>query len=157
MTLNNNRAPLLSNIKHCASFHCHMWIQTGVTVWKRLNGVMTSVTLTFDPWPWPLAWTLCRPMVITPEKFVMIRWWEHSEKGVTDGRTDRQTDRKKCSISCLVAAKNYFENVVCKKWRPFVPTSMRGVASVAEWKHHNKMCVCTKASHLLLCQGLIYW
>ena len=34
---------------------------------------------------------------------------------------------------------------------------MRGVASVAEWKHHNKMCVCTKASHLLLCQGLIYW
>ena len=45
--LENKRAPLLSNIKHCASFHCHMWIQTGVTVQKRLNGVMTSVTLTF--------------------------------------------------------------------------------------------------------------
>ena len=24
----------------------------------------------------------------------MIRWWEHSQKGVTDGRTDRRTDRR---------------------------------------------------------------
>ena len=48
MTLKNNRAPLLSNIKLCASFHRHMWIQTGVTVQKRLNGIRTSVTLTFD-------------------------------------------------------------------------------------------------------------
>ena len=47
MTLKNNRAPLLSNIKLCASFHCHMWIQTGVTVQKQLSGVMTIVTLTF--------------------------------------------------------------------------------------------------------------
>ena len=46
MTLRNNKAPLLSNINLCASFRCHMWIQTGVTVRKRLNGVMTSVTLT---------------------------------------------------------------------------------------------------------------
>ena len=53
----NNRAPLLSNIKLYASFHHHMWIQTGVMVRKRLNGVMTSVTLTFDLWPWPFAWT----------------------------------------------------------------------------------------------------
>ena len=30
MTLKNNRVPLLSNIKLCASFHRHMWIQTGV-------------------------------------------------------------------------------------------------------------------------------
>ena len=48
MTLKNNRAPLLCYFKLCASFHHHMWIQTGVTVRKRLNGVMTSVTLTFD-------------------------------------------------------------------------------------------------------------
>ena len=48
MTLKNNRAPLLSNIKLCASFHRHMWIQTGVTVRKWLSGVMTCVTLTFD-------------------------------------------------------------------------------------------------------------
>ena len=48
MTLKNNRRPFLSNIQLYASFHCHMWIQTGVTVRKRLSGVMTSVTLTFD-------------------------------------------------------------------------------------------------------------
>ena len=47
MTLKNNRAPLLCDIKLCISSHCHMWVQTGVTVQKRLNWVLTSVTLTF--------------------------------------------------------------------------------------------------------------
>ena len=83
-----------------------MWIQTGGTVRKRLNGVMTSVTLTFDLWPWPFAWTSLLSLVITPENFMMIWWWEHSQKGVTDGQTDRQTDGKYHSLSCLVAAKN---------------------------------------------------
>ena len=94
MTLKNNRAPLLSNIKLYASFHHHMWIQTGVTVRKRLSWVVTSVTLTFDLWPWLFAWTLRCSLVITPENFKMIRWWEHSQKGVTDRRTDGQTDRR---------------------------------------------------------------
>ena len=75
-----------------ASFHRHMWIQTGVTVRKWLSWVLTSVTLTFDLWPWPFAWTSLLPMVITPENFMMIWWWKHSEKGVTDGRTDGRTD-----------------------------------------------------------------
>ena len=66
MTLKNNRAPLLSNIKLYVSFHHHMYIQTGVTVQKRLSWVVTSVTLTFDLWPWPFA----------------------------DRRTDQQMDRK---------------------------------------------------------------
>ena len=92
ITFKNNRAPLLSNIKLCASFHCHMWIQTGVTVRKRLSGVMTSVTLTFDLWPWPFAWTSLLSMVITSENFMMIQWQEHSEKGVTDRQTDGRTD-----------------------------------------------------------------
>ena len=92
MTLKNNRAPLLSIIKLYASFHHHMWIQTGVTVRKRLSWVVTSVTLTFDLWPWPFAWTSLLSLVITPENFMMIRWWEHSQKGVTDRRTDGQTD-----------------------------------------------------------------
>ena len=92
MTLKNNRAPLLSNIKLYVSFHHHMWIQTGVTVRKLLSWVVTSVTLTFDFWPWPFAWTLPGSLVITPENFMMIRWWEHSEKGMTDRQTDRQTD-----------------------------------------------------------------
>ena len=114
MTLKNNRAPLLSNIKLYALFHHHMWIHTGVTVRKRLSWVMTSVTLTFDLWPWPFAWTSLFLLVITPENCGMMRWQEHSEKGVTDrqtdgrtdGRTDGQPDRKRCSESCLVAAKN---------------------------------------------------
>ena len=88
MTLKNNRAPLLSNIKLYASFHHHIWIQPGVAVRKRLSWVVTSATLTFDLWPWPFAWTSLLSLVITPENFMMIRWWEHSEKGVTDRQTD---------------------------------------------------------------------
>ena len=66
MTLKNNRAPLLSNIK-LVSFHHHMWIQTGVTVRKRKVG-------SWPLWPWPFAWTLPWSNVITPENFMMIRW-----------------------------------------------------------------------------------
>ena len=87
MTLKNNRAPLLCCFQLCAWFHCHMWIQTGVRVGKRLSWVLTSVTLTFDLWPWPFAWTSLLTMVIIPENFMMIRWWEHGEKGVTDRHT----------------------------------------------------------------------
>ena len=90
MTLKNNRPPLLSNIKLCAWFHHHMWIQTWVTVQKQLSWVLTSVTLTFDFWPWPFAWTSLLSLVITPENFLMIRCREHSEKGTS--QTDRQTD-----------------------------------------------------------------
>ena len=111
MTLKNNRAPLLCYFKLCVSFCSNMRIQTGVTVRKWLNWVLTSVTLTFDLWPWPFAWTSLLSMVITPENFMMIRWQEHSEKGMTDRqththrRTDRrtdertegQTDRNRCS------------------------------------------------------------
>ena len=42
MTFKNNRAPLLSIIKRYASFHHHMWIQTGVTVRKRLIWVKSD-------------------------------------------------------------------------------------------------------------------
>ena len=48
MTLKNNRAPLLSNIKLYVSFHHHMWFQTGVTVRKRKFG-------SWPLWPWPLT------------------------------------------------------------------------------------------------------
>ena len=88
MTFRNNRAPLLNIIKPYAWFHHHMWIQTGVTVRKRLSWVVTSVTLTFDLWPWPYAWTSLWSLVITPENVMMIRWWEHSQKGVADRQTD---------------------------------------------------------------------
>ena len=55
--LKKQQAPLLSNIKLCAPFHHHLWIQTEVTVRKHLSWVLTPVTLTFDLWPWPFAWT----------------------------------------------------------------------------------------------------
>ena len=103
MTFKNYRTPLLSIIKLYASFHHHMWIQTGATVRKRLSWVLTSVTLTFDLWPWPFAWTSLLSLVITPENFMMIRWWEHGEKGVTDGQTDRQTDRRTDRTSHIAA------------------------------------------------------
>ena len=103
MTLKNNRAPLLCCFQLCAWFHCHMWIQTGVRVRKRLSWMLTSVTLTFDLWPWPFAWTSLVTMIITPENFMMIRWWEHGEKGVTDRRTDRQTDARTENTICRAA------------------------------------------------------
>ena len=80
-----------------------MWIQTGVTVRKRLSWVVTSVTLTFDLWPWTFAWTLLSSLVKTPENYMMIPWWEHSQKGVTDGWTDGQTDRRTENTICRAA------------------------------------------------------
>ena len=71
-----------------------MWIQTGDTVRKRLSWVMTSVTLTFDLRPWHFVWALHLSLVITSENFMMIWWWEHRQKGVTDRQTDGQTDRQ---------------------------------------------------------------
>ena len=95
MTLKNNRAPFLFSFQLCAWFHCHMWIQTGVRVRKQLSWVLTSVTLTFDLWLWPFAWTSPLTMVITPEKFhddtMVETWWKRCD-GRTDGRTDRRTD-----------------------------------------------------------------
>ena len=50
MTLKNNRAPLLCPLKLHASFGSHRWIPIWVTVPKRTNWVLTSVTLTSDLW-----------------------------------------------------------------------------------------------------------
>ena len=52
--------------------------------------VFTSVTLTFDLWPWPFARTSLLSMVITSENFMMMQWQKHMVKKVS--RTDRQTD-----------------------------------------------------------------
>ena len=79
MTLKNNRTHLLCYFKHCASFHIHIWIQTGVTVCKWLNWFW-PLTLTFHLWPWPFAWTQCLWMAIHPENCMMIHWQEHWEK-----------------------------------------------------------------------------
>ena len=81
--------------KLCAWFDRNRSIQTRVTVQKHPNWskiFFSSVTLTFDIWPWCFAWTSHLSMVITLENFMMIWWQEHSEKDVTDRRTDRRTD-----------------------------------------------------------------
>ena len=97
MTLKNNRAPLLFCFQLCAWFHCHMWIQTGVRVRKRLSWVLTFVTLTFDLWPWPFAWTSLLTMVITS-------WWYDDGNMVKKvWQTDRQTDRQTENTICRAA------------------------------------------------------
>ena len=107
MTLKNNRAPLLSNIKLCASFHHHMWIQTGYSPETVKWG---HDLCDLDLWPWTFAWTSRLSMVITPEHFRMIRWQEHCQKGVTDRRRDEQTDGR-TEISVLRAAWSQLKNV----------------------------------------------
>ena len=52
----NNRAPLLCYFKLFASFRSHWWIQTGVTVrkrliWVKIDAFFSCVTLKFDRWP----------------------------------------------------------------------------------------------------------
>ena len=101
MTLKNSRAPLLCCFQLCAWFHCHMWIQTGVRVRKRLSWVLTSVTLTFDLWPV----TFCMDITFDHgnnswkvlDDTMMGTWWQRCDRqtdGRTDGRTDRRTDRR---------------------------------------------------------------
>ena len=56
MTPKNNRAPLLCYFKLFASFRSHWWIQTGVTVqrrliWVKIDDFFSRVTLKFDGRP----------------------------------------------------------------------------------------------------------
>ena len=99
MTLKSTRAPFLCYFKLCASFRSHRWIETGVMVRKPLSWVLASVTLTFDLWHWHFAWKSRLSLVITPQNFIMIRRWKHSEKGVTDKRTDGRTDRRQDGLN----------------------------------------------------------
>ena len=110
-----------------------MWIQTGVRVRKRLSWVLTSVTLTFDFWPWPFAWTSLLTMVITPENFMMIRWWEHGEKGVTDGRTDGQTDGQTENTICRAAWSQ-----LKKRQQKLMNYSQRNVLLCPYWSYRFK-------------------
>ena len=55
MALENNRAPLLYDIKLCASFQIHRWIQIGITVrkrsiWVKIGNFLSRVTFKFDRW-----------------------------------------------------------------------------------------------------------
>ena len=55
--LEKNRAPLLSKINLCASFHSDQWILTRVAVrklplWVKNQWFFSRVTLKLDGWPW---------------------------------------------------------------------------------------------------------
>ena len=86
--------------------------KTGVTVRKRLSWFVTSVTLTFDLWPWPFAWTLLWSLVITPENFMMIWWWQHSQQGKSEGfdSCDRSSNLK------LDSNRQFFHTCDCEIW-----------------------------------------
>ena len=55
------------------------------------QNLLPPLTLTFDLWPWPCAWTLFLSLVIAPENFMMTWWEEQSEK--CERQTERWTDR----------------------------------------------------------------
>ena len=52
---------------------------------------------------WPLTLTFCMDLTSVIGNNMMIRWWEHSQKGVTDRRTDGQTDRQTENTICRAA------------------------------------------------------
>ena len=92
MSLKNNRAPLLCYFKLCASFHSQLWIQTGVTVRKRLSYGFDLCDLEL----WPPTLTFC--MDITSingnnswkfQDITMRGTWSKRCDGRTDGWTDR--------------------------------------------------------------------
>ena len=66
---------------------------------------LTSVTFTFDSWP--IIWTTLMWMVKTLEHFIMIRWQEHCEKGVTGRRTERTYHRAAWSQLKKIMPHNY--------------------------------------------------
>ena len=146
MTLKKNRSPLLSNTKLFASFHHHMWIQTGVTVRKQLSLVLTSVTLTFDLWPWLFAWTSRLSMVITPE----ISWWYDDRNIVkrvsqTDGRTGRCSPRAAWSQLKILRPKqnvcSYGDIIKCiylkERWFHLDSNSAEVCSYESNWQEVN--------------------
>ena len=48
---------MYATFKLCAWFHRHLWIQTGVAVWKcsiqnKIGALLSLATLQFNGWPW---------------------------------------------------------------------------------------------------------
>ena len=84
MTLKNNRAPLLCHIKLCTSFHCHMWIQTGVTVRKQLS-------CDLDLWSLTLAFHMDITFVNGNHSW---KFHDDTMTGTLWKRCHRQTDRR---------------------------------------------------------------
>ena len=85
MTSRNNQAPLLCHCKLCASFHGHLWIQTGVTVRKHPNwGKICFDLCDLDLWPLTLTFGMDITFVNVNNSwnFTMIQWQEQCENPV---------------------------------------------------------------------------
>ena len=77
--LEKNRATFPYNIKLCASFQSHRWIQTWVTIRKRpihvkIGDFLSCVTLKFYWWPWRtiehlfyVSWSLAHHFIAISE------------------------------------------------------------------------------------------
>ena len=77
MTLKNNKAPVLCYFKLCASFCSHWWIQTWVTIrkrliWVKIHGFFSRVTLQFDVWTWKTLGHLFNGISSSVHHFVAI-------------------------------------------------------------------------------------
>ena len=74
MALINDRAPLLSRFKLCASFRSHLCIQTGVTVRKHPN--WDKICFYFVTVLWPLTLTFCMDIIfVNGNNSWKISWW----------------------------------------------------------------------------------
>ena len=93
ITSKNNRVPLWCHFKLCASCLRHLWIKTGVTVWKcRNRGKVCFNPCDLVLWLWPVTSTLsidiiCS-MIITFGILMMRTLQGHWKRNVTDGRTE---------------------------------------------------------------------
>ena len=59
---------------------------------------LTSVTLDFDLWPWPFAWTSLFSMVITPQ----FSWWYDERNIVTDRQAERHLKTTPINLEALL-------------------------------------------------------
>ena len=91
---------------------------------------LTSVTLTFDLWPWPFARTSLLSLVITPENFRMIRWWEGTKSKRCDGQTDRQADITIHRAAWSQLKTHQFQDYNYHMWRKFIQGSLKWVALI---------------------------
>ena len=103
-----HNSSVLCHFKRCATFRSLLWFQTEVTVRKcdvGLKFILTSVTVTFGLWPWPVAWASFSLKVITPEHFMVIlgTLW----KGVTDKQIGGRADGQEVHRASWSQHKNY--------------------------------------------------
>ena len=66
ITFKNNRAPFLCYFKLCASFRCHWWNETGVTVRKR--PIWVKIVDFLAVWPWNLTDDLEKQQGTSPKQ-----------------------------------------------------------------------------------------